>query len=73
MGGRFTIADLYLGVFARWTAALGEEFADLTAIHRFRRAFDDRASVRAALAVEGGVVKPMMPYRRFGVSVSRPT
>lgn len=69
VGGRFTIADAYLGVFARWTAALGGEFADLTAIHRFRKSFEDRASVRAALAVEANVAKPVMLHRRFGVSL----
>jgi glutathione S-transferase len=52
VGGRFTIADAYLGVFARWTAALGEEFASLEALRGFCRAYDARPSVRKALAVE---------------------
>ena len=54
VGHRFTIADAYLGVFARWTAALGEQFADLKALHRFRREYDERTAVRAALAAEAG-------------------
>lgn len=70
VGGRFTIADAYLGVFARWTAALGGEFAELKAIQEFRKDFDNRTSVRAALAVEGGVVKPTVPHRRLSTSVS---
>jgi glutathione S-transferase len=52
VGDRFTIADAYLGVFARWTAALGEQFDDLHALHRFRHDYDARPSVRAALACE---------------------
>jgi glutathione S-transferase len=52
VGECFTIADAYFGVFARWTAALGEEFADLAAIHRFRLDYEDRPSVRAALQAE---------------------
>jgi glutathione S-transferase len=52
VGERFTIADAYLGVFARWTAALGEQFDDLHALHRFRRDYEARPSVRAALAFE---------------------
>jgi glutathione S-transferase len=52
VGERFTIADAYLGVFARWTAALGDEFGDLQALQRFRREFESRPSVRAALAFE---------------------
>jgi glutathione S-transferase len=52
VGERFTIADAYLGVFARWVAALGEEFSDLAALHRFRTEYNERPSVRAALAAE---------------------
>jgi glutathione S-transferase len=51
-GGRFTIADAYLGVFVRWIVPLGDEFADLEALARFRTAYNARPSVRAALEAE---------------------
>jgi glutathione S-transferase len=51
-GGWFTIADAYLGVFVRWIVPLGDEFADLEALARFRTAYNERPSVRAALAAE---------------------
>lgn len=53
-GGRFTIADAYLGVFVRWIEPFGDEFSDLEALARFRRAYNQRPSVRAALAAEAG-------------------
>jgi glutathione S-transferase len=52
VGDRFTIADADLGVFARWTAALGAELDDLHALHRFRCDYEARPCVRAALALE---------------------
>jgi glutathione S-transferase len=52
VGKRFTIADAYLGVFARWTAGLGQEFAGLRNLHRIRLDYEARPSVRAALAFE---------------------
>jgi len=53
---RFTIADAYLGVFARWVAALGEEFDGLTNLHRFRHEYSARPSVIEALAAEAAAV-----------------
>ncbi|TJZ69366.1 glutathione S-transferase C-terminal domain-containing protein [Chitiniphilus eburneus] len=53
VGGRFTIADAYLGVFVRWIARLGPEFAEFDALNRYREAYQARPSVLAALAAEG--------------------
>lgn len=55
IGNRFTIADAYLGVFARWLARLGSEFAGYENINRFREAYNVRPSVAAALAFENDV------------------
>lgn len=49
-GGRFTIADAYFGVFARWLEPLGEPFDGLEGINRFRVAYHAQPAVRAALA-----------------------
>ena len=50
---RYTIADLYLSVFAGWLPALGEPFTELTAIHRLRDAVWARPAVQKALKLEG--------------------
>lgn len=52
VGNRFTIADAYLGVFARWITRFGNEFEDLENITRFRDHFLSRPAVIAALAFE---------------------
>lgn len=52
VGNRFTIADAYLGVFARWTAKVGDRLAEFRNVERFRVAYEARASVQAALAAE---------------------
>ncbi|GHD68176.1 glutathione binding-like protein [Jeongeupia chitinilytica] len=54
VGNRFTIADAYLGVFVRWIARLGPDFAGFDALNRFREAYLARPSVQAALAAEAG-------------------
>lgn len=50
---RYTIADLYLSVFAGWLPALGEPFTELTAINRLRDAVRARPAVQKALKLEG--------------------
>ena len=52
VGNRFTIADAYLGVFARWTSRFGNEFDDLENLARFRDHYLSRPAVIAALAFE---------------------
>ncbi|UXY15504.1 glutathione S-transferase N-terminal domain-containing protein [Chitiniphilus purpureus] len=52
VGGRFTIADAYLGVFVRWIARFGDAFSDLEALNGFRERYLARESVQAALAFE---------------------
>lgn len=51
-GNRFTIADAYLGVFARWIVPLCAPFDSLEGIERFRIAYEALPAVRAALADE---------------------
>ena len=51
-GGRFTIADAYLGVFVRWIVPLGEPFDRLEGLNRFRTAYHAQPAVQAALAAE---------------------
>jgi glutathione S-transferase len=53
VGERFTLADIYLGVFAGWAARIGGEFDGLAAIRRHREAWLARPAVRQALSVEG--------------------
>ncbi len=53
VGERFTLADVYLGVFSLWLGRIGGEFEQLTAVARLRQAFLGRAAVREALGVEG--------------------
>ncbi|WP_148716173.1 glutathione S-transferase N-terminal domain-containing protein [Chitinolyticbacter meiyuanensis] len=52
VGNRFTIADAYLGVFVRWIARFGTDFADLEHLNTFRERYNARASVQAALVFE---------------------
>lgn len=52
-GGRFTIADAYLGVFVSYLPHFGEALAGLDALTRFSQRFEARDSVRAARAFEG--------------------
>jgi len=54
-GGRFTIADAYLGVFARWIVPLGTPFDELEGLAHFRSAFHAQPAVQAALATEAAV------------------
>jgi glutathione S-transferase len=57
-GERFTIADAYLGVFARWIVPLGVPFDGLTALNRFRAAYQALPAVQAALADEAAAAQP---------------
>lgn len=50
---RYTIADLYLSVFAGWLPALGEPFNELTAINSLRDTVCARSAVQKALKLEG--------------------
>ena len=57
VGDRFTIADAYLGVFARWIVPLGMPFDMLEGIERFRAAYEALPAVRAALADEADAAR----------------
>lgn len=54
-GDRFTIADAYLGVFARWIVPLGAPFDSLKAIDRFRMDYHALPAVQLALADEASM------------------
>ncbi len=56
-GPRFTIADAYLGVFARWIMPLGAPFDQLEGITRFRDTYNSLPAVQAALADEAGAAQ----------------
>ncbi|MDF3935837.1 glutathione S-transferase C-terminal domain-containing protein [Pseudomonas citronellolis] len=53
VGGRFTIADAYLGVFAGWIGRIGGEFEQLRELARFSAAYRERPSVQRTLKAEG--------------------
>ncbi|MNR51361.1 hypothetical protein D3C85_1710260 [compost metagenome] len=53
MGERYSIADLYLGMFVSWLPRLqSERFADLDNLARVQQAFLARPATRAALEFE---------------------
>ncbi|MDH4873677.1 glutathione S-transferase C-terminal domain-containing protein [Pseudomonas sp. BN515] len=53
VGERFTLADIYLGVFATWLTRLGTPFDGLTNIARLRQQWLARPAVQEALKAEG--------------------
>jgi glutathione S-transferase len=57
VGGRFTIADAYLGVFWGWLSRRGLPLQDYPNLAAFGRRFDERPSVQAALAAENPVAQ----------------
>lgn len=52
VGNRFTVADIYLGVFAGWSARVGV-LAEFPALQAFLGRYRTRASVVQTLAAEG--------------------
>lgn len=67
VGGRFTIADAYLGVFASYVPHFGPALADLPALSAFSARFEALPAVQAARAVEGP-----LPFRP-GAAAPQPT
>ncbi len=57
VGGRFTIADAYLGVFWTWLSRRGISLQDYPNFVAFGRRFDQRPSVQAALQTENPVTQ----------------
>lgn len=53
VGGRYTIADAYLGVFAGWAGRIGGRFEELEGVVRFREAYKERPAVKRAFVAEG--------------------
>lgn len=57
VGGRFTIADAYLGVFWRWLSGRGFPLQDYPNFTAFGRRYDQRPSVIAALQAENPIAQ----------------
>lgn len=53
VGERFTLADIYLGVFATWLTRLGAPFDGLANVARLRQQWLERPAVQVALRDEG--------------------
>lgn len=53
IGNRFTLADIYLGVFVGWSARAGALLADFPALQAFLGRYRARESVVQALTAEG--------------------
>jgi len=53
VGDRFTLADIYLGVFATWLTRLGAPFDGLTNVARLQRQWLEQPAVQQALRDEG--------------------
>ncbi|MDD0841586.1 glutathione S-transferase C-terminal domain-containing protein [Pseudomonas sp. Gutcm_11s] len=53
VGERFTLADVYLGVFASWLLRIGKPFDQLTAVARVGEQWAARPGVQQALRAEG--------------------
>ncbi|MFC4859729.1 glutathione S-transferase C-terminal domain-containing protein [Pseudomonas sp. JS3066] len=53
VGERFTLADIYLGVFATWLTRLGAPFDGLDNVTRLRQKWLERPAVQEALRDEG--------------------
>ncbi|MCO6056695.1 glutathione binding-like protein [Pseudomonas sp. MOB-449] len=53
VGERFTLADIYLGVFTIWLTRLGAPFDGLANVARLRQQWLERPEVQEVLAAEG--------------------
>lgn len=60
VGDHFTIADAYLGVFAGWVQALGDEVEPFPTLARFGNAYERRPSVSAARAREAASIHGLL-------------
>lgn len=61
VGDEFTIADIYLGVFAGWLQRFGEPFSTLPNLYALHQRFEARPSVIKARAAEKAFLAALQP------------